>query len=94
MGSQPRALAGTGECAIPVPRAAGAEAAIGVGNCSGADADGFQQPGLTALDGEAVEAPLIAECRAGVECVVADTGLVDMDDLFPLDGRALLRRAA
>lgn len=80
-----RALAETGECVISVPSAAMAETVVDIGNCSGADVDKFQEFGLTVLHGEAVEAPLIAECHANIECVVADTSLVDAYHLFLLE---------
>ncbi|MEV6543783.1 flavin reductase family protein [Streptomyces sp. NPDC051665] len=70
------ALVETGECVVSVPTADMAATVVDIGNCSGADVDKFEEFALTAVDGEKVQAPLVAECFADIECRVADTSLV------------------
>ncbi|MFF4656347.1 flavin reductase family protein [Streptomyces sp. NPDC001381] len=79
------ALVETGECVISIPTADMAATVVDIGNCSGADVDKFGKFGLTAVAGEAVRAPLIAECWANIECRVADTRLADSHSLFLLE---------
>ena len=43
------------------------------GSVSGRDADKFAATGLTAVPGQKVAAPLIAECLAGIECRLWNT---------------------
>lgn len=62
----------SGECVINLPTTDLLEQVIGIGNCSGADTDKFALFGLTAVPGEEVAAPLIAECYASFECRLAD----------------------
>jgi flavin reductase (DIM6/NTAB) family NADH-FMN oxidoreductase RutF len=79
------ALVETGECVVSVPTAAMAATVVDIGNCSGAEVDKFQKFGLTAVEGEKVQAPLVAECYANIECRVADTGLAAAHHLFLLE---------
>jgi flavin reductase (DIM6/NTAB) family NADH-FMN oxidoreductase RutF len=62
----------SGECVINVPTADLVDTVVGIGNCSGADTDKFAAFGLTAVAGQHVAAPLIAECYASFECRLAD----------------------
>jgi len=72
----------SGECVINVPTADLAQAVVGVGNCSGSEVDKFARFGLTASPAEQVDAPLIAECHACLECRLYDDSLVDRLDFF------------
>ena len=67
---------------INVPTYDMIHAVIGVGNCSGADTDKFAKFGLTPVNGTKVEAPLIAQCYASFECVLADASQVRKRNLF------------
>lgn len=58
---------------------------VDIGNCSGVDVDKIEEFDLTAVDGEKVQAPLVAECFANIECGVADTTLVAPYSLFLLE---------
>jgi Conserved protein/domain typically associated with flavoprotein oxygenases, DIM6/NTAB family len=49
-----------------------AETAVRIGYCSGETVDKFQKFGLTPLPAKDVQAPLIAECLACIECKVTD----------------------
>ncbi|MDH6218088.1 flavin reductase family protein [Streptomyces pseudovenezuelae] len=63
-----QALVETGECVVSIPTADMAATVVDIGNCSGADVDKFEEFDLTAVDGEQVRAPLVAECFANFEC--------------------------
>lgn len=79
------ALKKTRQCAINIPTVELAEAVVGCGNSSGRDTDKFAAFGLTALPGEQVAAPLVAECYANLECRVADTRMVNRYNWFVLE---------
>ncbi len=79
------ALRATKECVIAIPTVALARKVVQVGNTSGRDIDKFKRFGLTPVPAESVGSPLIAECFANLECVVADTRLVKSYDLFVLE---------
>ena len=70
------------QCVINLPTYDMIDAVIGVGNCSGADTDKFAKFGLTPVKGTKVEAPLIAQCYASFECVLADASQVRKRNLF------------
>ncbi len=67
-----RALRKTRECVIAIPGADLLDKVIGIGTCSGAETDKFARFRLTPVPGKAVQAPLIKECLANLECRVAD----------------------
>jgi len=79
------ALRGTGECVIAVPGAEMAAKVVEVGNCSGRDTDKFARFGLTPLPAKHVDAPLVAECFANLECKVTETRMVNKYNLFVLE---------
>jgi flavin reductase (DIM6/NTAB) family NADH-FMN oxidoreductase RutF len=79
-----RALAETGECVIAVPGRDILERAVDVGNTSGADLDKWERFGFTPLPAESVNAPLVDECFANIECTVLDDRLVADYDLWIL----------
>jgi flavin reductase (DIM6/NTAB) family NADH-FMN oxidoreductase RutF len=80
-----RALRATRECVIAVPSVDLAAKVVAIGNCSGRDTDKFATIGLTGLPAQRVRAPLVAECFANLECVVADSRLVNRHNLFVLE---------
>lgn len=65
-------LKATKECAINIPTAELAAKVVGCGNVSGARVDKFERFQLTPAPGSCVNAPLIAECYANLECKVID----------------------
>ena len=67
-----QALRNTGECVLAVPTVDLAEKTVAIGDCSGAEADKFEKFGLTPLPAAEVQAPLIAECLACLECRVTE----------------------
>ncbi len=80
-----RALRATKECVIAVPALALAEKVVAVGNCSGEEMDKFALVGLTPVPAALVQAPLVAECFANLECRVVETRLVNRFNLFVLE---------
>ena len=60
------------ECVIASPTVDLLDRVVGIGTCSGADTDKFAKFKLTPLDGMVVNAPLIGECIANIECKVVD----------------------
>ena len=78
-------LRATRECAINIPTLELAKQVVGIGNCSGLTVDKFAKFGLTPVDATEVQAPLVAECYASLECKVADTRLVNRYNFFILE---------
>lgn len=79
------ALRATKECAINIPTRELAKPVVGIGNCSGTQVDKFEKFGLTPVAAGEVQAPLIAECYASLECRVTDTRLVNRYNFFILE---------
>jgi len=78
-------LKATRECAINIPTQELTKQVVGIGNCSGRTVDKFAKFGLTPVAATEVQAPLIAECYASLECRVADTRLVNSYNFFILE---------
>jgi flavin reductase (DIM6/NTAB) family NADH-FMN oxidoreductase RutF len=72
------------ECVINIPTVEIARQVVGCGNCTGAKVDKFKKFGLTARPAARVQAALIDECFASLECRVVDTGMVAKYSLFVL----------
>jgi len=66
------ALRKTRECVIAIPTIDLLDRVVGIGTCSGADTDKFAKFHLTAVPGKVVNAPMIKECLANIECKVVD----------------------
>lgn len=79
------ALSETRQCVIAIPDLSLAPTVVDIGNCTGAEVDKFAAFGLTALPASLVDAPLVGECFANLECRVADDALVDKYNLFVLE---------
>ncbi|MHB9118754.1 MAG: flavin reductase family protein [Burkholderiales bacterium] len=78
-------LKATRECVINIPTVELAEKVVKCGNVSGRDTDKFASLGLTPIAASCVQAPLIDECYANLECKVADTRLVNKYNFFVLE---------
>lgn len=78
-------LKATRECVINIPTAELARQVVAVGNCCGRRVDKFARYGLTPLPAAEVQAPLIRECYANLECRVTDTRMVNRYDFFVLE---------
>jgi flavin reductase (DIM6/NTAB) family NADH-FMN oxidoreductase RutF len=79
------ALKASRQCVLAIPTVDLADAVVGCGNCSGRDTDKFAAFGLTPVPGTVVQAPLIEQCHANLECRVADTRMVNRYGLFVLE---------
>ncbi len=79
------ALRATKQCVIAIPGVAMAPQVVKIGNCCGRDTDKFTSFGLTPAPAAQVEAPLIAQCLANLECRVTDTKLVKKYNMFILE---------
>jgi len=80
------ALRATKECVIAVPTVDMAKQVIKIGNCSGKDVDKFKAFKLATLPAKDVQAPLIMDCLANIECKVCDTSLFNKYNIFILQG--------
>lgn len=79
------ALMATRECGINIPTVELAKAAVGCGNTSGRRVDKFAAFRLTPMPASRIDAPLIDECYASLECRVVDTRMVARYNLFVLE---------
>ncbi|WP_262417063.1 flavin reductase family protein [Providencia rettgeri] len=66
-----QALSDTGECVLAVPPAGMAKAVVDIGNCSGETDDKFARFGLTPVAAQSVSAPLVDECLANQNWLMA-----------------------
>jgi flavin reductase (DIM6/NTAB) family NADH-FMN oxidoreductase RutF len=73
------------ECVINIPSVEIAHQVVGCGNTTGAELDKFERFSLTPKPAEKVDAPLIEECYANLECRVVDTDMVSRYCLFVLE---------
>jgi flavin reductase (DIM6/NTAB) family NADH-FMN oxidoreductase RutF len=78
-------LKATKECVINIPTLELAKQVVGIGNCSGTETDKFARFGLTPVAAAEVQAPLIGECYASLECKLADSRLVNRYNFFILE---------
>jgi len=79
------ALTATRQCVLNIPTAELAAQVVGCGNVCGRRVDKFERFALTPLPAATVDAPLIAECYANLECTVADTRLMNRYNFFVLE---------
>jgi flavin reductase (DIM6/NTAB) family NADH-FMN oxidoreductase RutF len=79
------ALKATRECAINIPTAKLAKKVVAVGNSSGRKVDKFKAFCLTAAPAMRIDAPLIAECYANLECRVVDASMATKYNFFVLE---------
>jgi flavin reductase (DIM6/NTAB) family NADH-FMN oxidoreductase RutF len=70
------------QCVINVPTLELAAKVAKIGNSSGRDIDKFAAFGLSAKPGTLVRAPLIAECYANFECLLADASQIQKYNMF------------
>jgi len=78
-------LQATGECVINIPTVELAKQVVGIGNSSGRRLDKFKKFKLTPMPAAYVNAPLIDECYANLECRIADRKMVAKYNLFILE---------
>ena len=78
-------LVASRECGINVPTVEIASKVVKCGNASGRSVDKFARFGLTPVPATRIDAPLVAECYANLECRVADDGMVEKYGFFVLE---------
>jgi flavin reductase (DIM6/NTAB) family NADH-FMN oxidoreductase RutF len=78
-------LKATRECVINIPTVELAAQVVGCGNSSGRKLDKFKAFGLTPVAAARVQAPLIDDCYASLECKVVDAKLVAKYCFFILE---------
>jgi flavin reductase (DIM6/NTAB) family NADH-FMN oxidoreductase RutF len=78
-------LKSTKECVINIPTVELAAEVVRCGNTSGRNIDKFRTFHLTAAPASQVQAPLIEECYANLECRVIDATLVSKYNFFILE---------
>jgi len=79
------ALKATKQCAINIPTVEMASRVVGCGNTSGRKVDKFAAFGLTPRPAKYIDAPLINECYANLECRVTDAHLANRYNFFVLE---------
>jgi flavin reductase (DIM6/NTAB) family NADH-FMN oxidoreductase RutF len=78
-------LKATKQCVINIPTVELAEKVVGCGNTSGRKVDKFEKFGLTPTPAKHVEAPLVEECYANLECKVVDARWAEKYCFFVLE---------
>ena len=78
-------LKATQQCVINIPTVELSKQVVGCGNSSGRTVDKFKAFGLTPVAASCVDAPLIDECYANLECRVVDEKMVSKYNLFILE---------
>lgn len=73
------------QCVIAIPTVDIADRVVGCGNTSGEETDKFREFALTPRKAKMVDAPLLAECYANLECRVVDTAMVNKYNMFVLE---------
>lgn len=79
------ALVKTKECVINIPTADMVKTVVKLGSVSGDKVDKFAKFGLTARPAAKVQAPLVDECYANLECRIYDSRLVNKYNFFVLE---------
>jgi len=78
-------LTASRECVFNIPTAELLKQVVGIGNSSGKKLNKFAKFGLTSVAAGCVQAPLIDECYANLECKIADRKLVNSYNFFILE---------
>ena len=78
-------LKATRQCVINIPTVELAAQVVGCGNTSGRTVEKFQKFGLTPMPATDVDAPLVAECYANLECKLVDAKMVTRYNFFILE---------
>lgn len=73
------------ECVINIPTVELANTMVACGKISGEKIDKIKKFNLTTKKAACVNAPLIDDCYANLECIVVDTKLVDKYNFFILE---------
>lgn len=80
------------ECVINIPAVDMAKKVVAIGNATGRKVDKFKKFKLLQEPASHVQAPLLPECYANIECKVIDTHMAKKYNLFILEGvKAFIR---
>ena len=79
------AMMETKECVINIPTVELASVVVGIGNTSGRKVDKFKKFQLSQEVAAQVDAPLIGECYANLECRVVDMNMAEKYNIFILE---------
>jgi flavin reductase (DIM6/NTAB) family NADH-FMN oxidoreductase RutF len=79
------ALKATKQCVLNIPTVEIAKQVVGCGNTSGRKVNKFEKFALTPTKAALVDAPLVAECYANIECKVIDAKLAGKYNFFILE---------
>jgi flavin reductase (DIM6/NTAB) family NADH-FMN oxidoreductase RutF len=80
------AIRKTRECVIAIPSSEMLDTVVGIGLCSGSDTDKFKKFGLVRRKASKVDAPLLDECLANIECRVVE--IIEAYGIVILEGMA------
>lgn len=75
----------TKQCVINIPTVEQSKIVVDCGNTSGRTVDKFKEFGLTPAVASSINAPLIDECYANLECRVIDDKMVPQYNFFILE---------
>jgi flavin reductase (DIM6/NTAB) family NADH-FMN oxidoreductase RutF len=78
-------LKATKQCVLNIPTVELSKQVVDCGNTSGRTVDKFKEFGLTPAVASSINAPLIDECYANLECRVIDDKMVPQYNLFILE---------
>jgi flavin reductase (DIM6/NTAB) family NADH-FMN oxidoreductase RutF len=70
------------QCVINIPTATMLDQVVGIGNCSGTEVDKFARFDLQTAKAEQVDAPLLTQCFANLECRLHDKSLIGKYNFF------------
>jgi flavin reductase (DIM6/NTAB) family NADH-FMN oxidoreductase RutF len=73
------------ECVINIPTVELIDIVVGVGNTTGSKTDKFKKFDLTQVKASCINAPMIGECYANLECKVIDMKMSQKYNLFILE---------
>lgn len=72
----------SGECVINIPTLDLIDQVVGIGNCSGATVNKFEHFQLATEAAMQVDAPLLSQCFANLECRLHDKSLIGKYNFF------------
>ncbi|MEE4454218.1 flavin reductase family protein [Novosphingobium resinovorum] len=78
-------LRASGQCVLNVPTSEMLDAVVRVDNCSGEEIDKFAAFGIEREEADDVDAPVLPQCHARLECRLRDDRAVERYNLFILE---------
>jgi len=87
-------LCASGQCVLNVPTGDMLDAVVHVGNSSGEEIDKFAAFGLERAEAQDVDAPVLPQCHAQLECRLRDDRAIERYNLFILEVTHISARPA